>query len=155
MKVSMKGVTNVTNTWTIMRTLTRQRSLSAFKTFIVTLVATAVSLLVGMFSGEAKITLDLSLSFLFGYAVLGGFVFFVRLATMQERVWVNNYYRSVPTTNLKLYTANLLATCLSFLFYAAIEGIVLFALAVMRWGMHVPTGGPVTTLAEMVVLLIA
>ena len=64
MKVSMKGVTNVTNTWTIMRTLTRQRSLSAFKTFIVTLVATAVSLLVGMFSGEAKITLDLSLSFL-------------------------------------------------------------------------------------------
>ena len=102
MKVSMKGVTNVTNTWTIMRTLTRQRSLSAFKTFIVTLVATAVSLLVGMFSGEAKITLDLSLSFLFGYAVLGGFVFFVRLATMQERVWVNNYYRSVPTTNLKL-----------------------------------------------------
>ena len=72
MKVSMKGVTNVTNTWTIMRTLTRQRSLSAFKTFIVTLVATAVSLLVGMFSGEAKITLDLSLSFLFGYAVLGG-----------------------------------------------------------------------------------
>ena len=151
----MKGVTNVTNTWTIMRTLTRQRSLSAFKTFIVTLVATAVSLLVGMFSGEAKITLDLGLSFLFGYAVLGGFVFFVRLATMQERVWVNNYYRSVPTTNLKLYTANLLATCLSFLFYAAIEGIVLFALAVMRWGMHVPTGGPVTTLAEMVVLLIA
>ncbi len=61
----------------------------------------------------------------------------------------------MPTTNLKLYTANLLATCLSFLFYAAIEGIVLFALAVMRWGMHVPTGGPVTTLAEMVVLLIA
>ncbi|EPC94209.1 ABC transporter permease [Lacticaseibacillus paracasei subsp. paracasei CNCM I-4649] len=28
----------MTNTWTMMRTLTRQRSLTAFKTFIVTLV---------------------------------------------------------------------------------------------------------------------
>ncbi|MGO2671167.1 MAG: ABC transporter permease [Lacticaseibacillus paracasei] len=81
-------------------------------------------------------------------------VFFVRLAIIQERVWVNNYYRSVPTTNLKLYTANLLATCLSFLIYAAFEGVVLLALAVTRWGINLPTGDPMTVLVEMGIFLI-
>ncbi|WP_311735543.1 ABC transporter permease [Lacticaseibacillus paracasei] len=73
---------------------------------------------------------------------------------IQERVWVNNYYRSVPTTNLKLYTANLLATCLSFLIYAAFEGVVLLALAVTRWGINLPTGDPMTVLVEMGIFLI-
>lgn len=144
----------MTNTWTMMRTLTRQRSLTAFKTFIVTLVATVVSILLAMFTGEAKITVDFVLTLLFAYAVIGGLVFFVRLAIIQERVWVNNYYRSVPTTNLKLYTANLLATCLSFLIYAAFEGVVLLALAVTRWGINLPTGDPMTVLVEMGIFLI-
>lgn len=78
----------MTNTWTMMRTLTRQRSLTAFKTFIVTLVATVVSILLAMFTGEAKITVDFVLTLLFAYAVIGGLVFFVRLAIIQERVWV-------------------------------------------------------------------
>ena len=61
----------MTNTWTMMRTLTRQRSLTAFKTFIVTLVATVVSILLAMFTGEAKITVDFVLTLLFAYAVIG------------------------------------------------------------------------------------
>ncbi len=65
----------MTNTWTMMRTLTRQRSLTAFKTFIVTLVATVVSILLAMFTGEAKITVDFVLTLLFAYAVIGGLVF--------------------------------------------------------------------------------
>ena len=72
------------------------------------------------------------------YVLFGTIYLFIRLTIKQEHTWVNNYYRAVPITNLKLYAANLFSTAVNFACYSLAEGLVLGGLEFSGRGMHLP-----------------
>ncbi|EGF47178.1 ABC transporter permease, partial [Lacticaseibacillus rhamnosus MTCC 5462] len=70
------------------------------------------------FGGDSQLSAQFFFSMLSPYVLFGSIYLFIRLAIKQEHTWVNNYYRAVPTTNLKLYVANLFSTVANFAFTA-------------------------------------
>ena len=143
----------MTNTWTMAKVLTRQRFKTALNTFIVTIVAAIITAILVYFGGDSQLSAQFFFSMLSPYVLFGSIYLFIRLAIKQEHTWVNNYYRAVPTTNLKLYVANLFSTVANFAFYCIIEGLVLGGLELSGRGMHLPTASAWPDIIEGAIII--
>ena len=128
----------MTNTWTMAKVLIRQRFKTAVNTFIVTIVAAVITVILVYLAGSLKLSPQFIYSMLSPYVLFGTIYLFIRLTIKQEHTWVNNYYRAVPITNLKLYAANLFSTAVNFACYSLAEGLVLGGLEFSGRGMHLP-----------------
>lgn len=65
---------------------------------------------------------------------LVGFVLFILLARDQEHVWTANNYRLIPVSDTKLYTANVLTTLLSYVYFVVIQVVIIFICSLTNFG---------------------
>lgn len=143
----------MTNTRTMTKVLIRQRIQTVFNTFVVTIVATIITAILIYFSGPAHLSAQLFYYAFPPYLLIGGLYLFIRLTIRQEHTWVDNYYRSVPITNLKLYMANLFSTICNFAIYCLAQSLVFTILQLTTYGIHWPEMSVWMDTAEGVIIL--
>jgi hypothetical protein len=149
----MKGAPQMTNTWTMTKVLIRQRIQTVVNTLVVTIVATIITAILMYFGGSARFSIELFYYAFQPYLIIGGLYLFIRLAIRQEHTWVDNYYRSVPITNLKLYLANLFSTICNFVIYCLAQSLIFTILQVASHGIHWPETSVWMDVAEGVIIL--
>ena len=81
----------MTNTWTMAKVLIRQRFKTAVNTFIVTIVAAVITVILVYLAGSPKLSPQFIYSMLSPYVLFGTIYLFIRLTIKQEHTWVNNY----------------------------------------------------------------
>lgn len=120
----------MTSTGSLIKTFWRQKARIIHGAVGIELIFIILTGIYNLFKGSWSDSLPSSLTL--DYGSVAGFVVFVLLAQKMERNWVANSYRLIPTSDTKLYCANVAATFLSYLYFMVLQ-VILLAVSALKF----------------------
>ncbi|EHL98917.1 hypothetical protein HMPREF9103_01239 [Lentilactobacillus parafarraginis F0439] len=128
MKKHMKGVIAMTNFLSLLKVLSRKRIRIINHILLVDVVAIILTILYMVYRGNLNTEDPLGITVSYSFIVL--FVAFILIARDNETVFVSDCYRLIPTSDTKLYMANILAAVIS-MFYLGVTQVIFSMLAML------------------------
>ncbi|MFD0897857.1 ABC transporter permease [Loigolactobacillus binensis] len=113
----------MTKNWNLCLNLFKKKSASVHLVVGLQLIAVIISMLTLVVKQSFERTAPVGSALTYGF--VAAFILFILLARRTERVWTSNLYRLLPTTDTRLYVANLLSTLLNFIYFIVLELVVL------------------------------
>ncbi|WP_334329690.1 hypothetical protein [Companilactobacillus sp. HBUAS59699] len=101
---------------------------------MINIIAIFVSIAVQAFSGNLDKSSSLAITI--GWSTLAFLIAFVRLSVIQERTYTRDSYRLIPISDTKFYTANLLATFVSYLYVFVAQAVFYLVSAIPNWSSY-------------------
>ncbi|MFC6171885.1 ABC transporter permease [Loigolactobacillus jiayinensis] len=113
----------MTKFWPLLFNLFKKKSRSVYMVVGLQLIGAIIAVVNLLFHQTYQVAAPAGFMGTFGF--LAGLILFILLARNTEQVWTSNTYRLLPTTDFKLYLANLCSTALSFLYFLLIQVLLL------------------------------
>lgn len=142
----------MTNPWTLITTMFRKKAASVHIVIGIQLIATVVSMIGLLWQHQFDATAPMVFSA--SFATIAVIVLFILLSRRTERVWTSNVYRLIPTSDTRLYLANICSTLLDFLYFIILEVVIITACSLTNIGaVNFPTDQSIFPYAASISIL--